>query len=67
MLIFTQSSNVLANDSCISIPAIPIIISSWKIAIRHEYVTLLNNNIWSLVKLSPNKTLIGSKWVLKLK
>lgn len=39
----------------------------WKDAMSAEYLSLLHDNIWSLVDLPSNRQAIGCKWVLKVK
>jgi len=34
---------------------------------QQEYSALINNNIWDLVSLPPNKKAIGCKWVFRIK
>ncbi|GFP84907.1 retrovirus-related pol polyprotein from transposon tnt 1-94 [Phtheirospermum japonicum] len=39
----------------------------WKAAMSEEYAALLKNQTWSLSELPTGKSLIGCKWVFKLK
>lgn len=39
----------------------------WSTAMREEYTVLLRNNTWSLVPLRSNASIVGCKWVFKLK
>ncbi|XP_022848510.1 uncharacterized protein LOC111370847 [Olea europaea var. sylvestris] len=39
----------------------------WNMAMHEEYTALINNGIWNLVSLLPDRKLIGNKWVFKLK
>lgn len=52
------------------IPKTAIIVLSdakWAFAMKEEYQALLTNNTWSLVPLPPNKSVIGSKWIFRIK
>ncbi|CAA0841138.1 LETM1-like protein, partial [Striga hermonthica] len=40
---------------------------AWKAAMMSEYQALLQNNTWSLVSPAPNRSIIGCKWLFKLK
>ena len=39
----------------------------WYAAMQNEITSLKKNNIWILVEKPPNKKLVGSKWIFKLK
>ena len=39
----------------------------WKEAMDKEFRALMKNKTWSLVSLLSNRTLVGCRWVLKLK
>ena len=39
----------------------------WKTAMQSEYVSLMKNDTWKLVKLPENRNTIGCKWVFKIK
>ncbi|XP_072071613.1 uncharacterized mitochondrial protein AtMg00810-like [Arachis hypogaea] len=39
----------------------------WKAAMDLEYDALMKNNTWELVKLPPNRSAIGSRWVFRVK
>jgi len=39
----------------------------WKAAADAEYQSLIENKTWELVKLPDNRSVIGCKWILKVK
>ena len=39
----------------------------WQEAIDREFGSLMENNTWELVPLPPDRKLVGSKWVFKIK
>ena len=39
----------------------------WYAAMQDEITSLKKNNTWILVEKPPNKKLVGSKWIFKLK
>ena len=42
-------------------------IPEWTTPMQEKYNTLLCNNTWSLVPLPPNQSVIGCKWIFRLK
>lgn len=42
-------------------------IPAWQLAMQEEYDALLNQHIWSLVPLPPDKNLVSCKLLFKLK
>jgi len=42
-------------------------IPQWRDAMKVEIEALMANDTWSITKIPPGKTLIGCKWVFKLK
>ena len=42
-------------------------ISHWKQTMDEEYVALMRNQTWSLVKLPQDRVAIGTKWVFRVK
>jgi hypothetical protein len=38
----------------------------WRVAVKDEYKSLMNNKTWSLVKHQTNPNIIKSKWVFKV-
>lgn len=41
--------------------------SLWREAMNKEFTALLQNGTWSLVQLSPNKNIVGCRWVYRIK
>ena len=39
----------------------------WQAAMTEEFDALFKNCTWDLVDLSPNKSMVGCKWVFKIK
>lgn len=39
----------------------------WKIAMKEELASLMENNTWELVEPPPNQKVIGCRWVLRVK
>lgn len=40
---------------------------NWKKALNSEYAALLHNHTWTVVKAPPNASIVGCKWVFKVK
>lgn len=39
----------------------------WNVAMKSEIESLYNNKAWTLVKKPPNKNIISTKWIFKIK
>jgi hypothetical protein len=39
----------------------------WEQAMDREYKSILQNDVWELVKLPPGRKVVGSRWVYKIK